>query len=133
MKILIADDDSFLRKFYALVLGREGYTVCVAQDGGEALECAREFRPDVILLDILMPIKDGFDVLRDLKGDQDLRDIPTAMLTNLSQASDREKSRTLGAVRYFVKAEVKVTEFIESVASLTKKKKTKKKKRKGKK
>ena len=83
MKILIAEDDEFLLKVYRMTLEQEKFDVVIAKDGEESLKQAAKETPDLILLDILMPKKDGFDVLKELKENEDLKDIPVIILSNL--------------------------------------------------
>lgn len=83
-KVLVADDEPALRRLVAFGLGLEGYEVVTAQDGLEAVEKARAERPDLVVLDVMMPKLDGFDVLQELKTNPDTEHIPVIMLTALS-------------------------------------------------
>jgi len=104
MKILIADDDNFFRSFYSTKLRENGFEVEVAEDGVVALNKAKTFMPTLILLDIIMPNKDGFSVLMDLKADQQLMSIPTIVFSTLGQEADIAKAKSLGAVDYVNKS-----------------------------
>ena len=115
MKVLIAEDDEFLLKVYRMTLEQEEFDVVIAEDGEEALEQAKKEKPDLILLDILMPKKDGFDVLKELKENKDLKDIPVIILSNLGQEADIEKGKALGAVDYIIKGDVDIENVIQKV------------------
>ena len=121
MKILIAEDDEFLLKVYRMTLEQEKFDVVIAKDGEEALKQAAKEKPDLILLDILMPKKDGFDVLKELKENEDLKDIPVIILSNLGQEADIEKGKELGAVDYIIKGNVDIENVIQKVKKYDKK------------
>ncbi|OGL77524.1 hypothetical protein A3J43_02765 [Candidatus Uhrbacteria bacterium RIFCSPHIGHO2_12_FULL_54_23] len=104
LKILIVEDDEFLSGMYVTKFTLEGFVVNFAGDGEEGLRKAREVQPHLILLDVLLPKRDGFEVLQELKKDASTRSIPVILLTNLSQESDIKKGRELGAEDYLVKA-----------------------------
>ena len=87
-RILLAEDDRFLRKSAGAMLRRQGFIVMAAEDGEEALRLARTEIPDLILLDVIMPKMQGFDVLRALKSDPHTSPIPVIILSNLGQESD---------------------------------------------
>jgi DNA-binding response OmpR family regulator len=114
-KILLAEDDAFISRAYRDGLGRAGFDIVYAADGVEALKKIREDIPDLVLLDIIMPFKNGFEVLAEIKGDAKLKDIPVIILSNLGQESDIEKGRSLGAADYFIKANYSLREVIEKV------------------
>ena len=101
-RILIADDDPLLRALLVHRLSAEGHRVLTAGDGVEALEAIREQKPDLIVLDALMPVMDGFEVLRRLKAGG-LSDAPVIMLTALKREQDIVGALQLGAADYLVK------------------------------
>ncbi|HSE60706.1 MAG TPA: response regulator, partial [Candidatus Saccharimonadales bacterium] len=105
-KIVLADDEQFIAIAYNDALQRAGYTVFVASNGEEALELIQKETPDLILLDLMMPKKDGFEVLSIIKADPALKNIPVLVLSNLSQPSDEVEVRKQGAVDFLVKAEM---------------------------
>jgi len=115
-RILLAEDDRILRKAGETALRKRGYDVVAAVDGEEALAKAREDPPDLVLLDVMMPKVHGFDVLRGLKGDPRLRDIPVIMLTNLEQPSDMQRASDGGAFGYLVKSNLDLDDLIAKVA-----------------
>ncbi len=100
MNILIVEDDVFFQKFYSQKLQEAGFTVNIAPDGDVALDIAREVKPDLIILDIIMPKKDGFEVLEDVSKDQELKKIPILVFSTLGQDIDVQKALNLGAVGY---------------------------------
>ena len=114
-KILLVEDDEFLSRAYSDGLSRAGLEVDVARDGGEAMEKVKEEKPDLILLDLVMPTKNGFEVLEELRMDDDLKKIPVMILTNLGQDSDIEKGKNLGAIDYLIKTDLSMKEVIEKV------------------
>lgn len=115
VKVLIVDDDAFLSGIYATKLELEGFLVVTARDGEEGLKAAMREKPDLILLDVLMPKLDGFEVLKRLKADAETKPIPVIMLTNLGQKEDIEKGLQDGAVDYLIKAHFVPAEAVEKI------------------
>lgn len=101
--ILMIDDDEFIAGLYAHTLTSEGFEVVLAPDGLAGLRLAKELRPDVILLDVVMPELTGFEVLARLKDSAITKDIPVIMLTSLSQDFDLQRGMQTGAFGYLVK------------------------------
>jgi DNA-binding response OmpR family regulator len=114
-KILIAEDDSFLLLAVKDKLSRAGFDVITAVNGIEALEKMRSFKPDLVLLDLVMPQKGGFDTLEDVQRDKALKKIPIIILSNLGHESDVKKAEELGAVDYIVKANFSLKKVVEKV------------------
>ncbi|MBI5229999.1 MAG: response regulator [Candidatus Magasanikbacteria bacterium] len=114
-KILLVEDDSFLSNIYQTKFTKEGYQVAVAGDGEEALKAVKTKKPDIILLDVLLPKLDGFAVLEKLKKDPETKDIPVILLTNLGQRDDVDRGLQLGAADYLIKAHFKPSETVEKV------------------
>ncbi len=106
VKVLIVEDDSFLRDLCIKKLSKKGFTVYEAVDGEKALNQLEKMRPDIILLDIILPVIDGFDVLKKIKTNEDesIKNIPVLMLSNLGEKDDIKKAKNLGASDYLVKA-----------------------------
>jgi DNA-binding response OmpR family regulator len=102
-KVLLADDDPGLRRLVGTTLGTEDFDLLHAADGDEAIAVAREEHPVLILLDVNMPKKNGFEVCRILKADPDTSAIKVVMLTARSNESDRAQGREAGADEYFIK------------------------------
>ncbi len=120
-KILIVEDDPFLSEMYTTKLVQENFEVDLAIDGKEAIKKARESKPDLILLDIVLPKMDGFEVLAEIKKDIELRNIQIIALTNLGQKEEVEKGLKLGADDYIVKAHFTPTEVINKIKQVIKK------------
>jgi len=102
-KILVCDDEPYILMALTDAVEMEGYECVTAINGKEALEKARETLPDLIMLDIMMPFMDGFEVCRELKADAATRDIPVIMLTAKSQQVDIQKGKDAGADDYITK------------------------------
>jgi DNA-binding response OmpR family regulator len=117
-KVLVVEDDTFLAGMYLTKLSLEGFEVELASDGREGLKKAKEWLPDVILLDIVLPVMDGFGVLENVKKDSSTRDIPVMLLTNLGQRNDVERGLSLGAADYLIKAHFMPSEVIEKIKRL---------------
>lgn len=111
-KILIVEDDSFLLGMYSTKLSLEGFEVIAAADGEKGVRQAKKAKPDLILLDLMLPKKDGFSVLQDLKQDPATKAIPVIVLTNLGQKSDIDRCFSLGAADYLIKAHFIPSEVI---------------------
>ena len=121
MKIVVADDDRMFRKAAETTLRRQGYAVTTASDGEEALQLIRAERPDIIVLDLIMPKLQGFDVLQVLKQDSLTAAIPVIVLSSLMQEQDKQEALDLGAVAYFNKATFSLSELVKQVeTTLTK-------------
>lgn len=114
-KILIVEDDPFISRVCHDGLEAAGFDTSVVLDGGKAVEEVRSEKPDLILLDLMLPTKSGFEVLNELKADETLRHIPVIVLTNLDEPDDRKKCQELGALDYFVKANLFIEEMIQKV------------------
>jgi len=119
-RILIIEDDAFLSDIYVTRFQRAGFEVYVASDGREGIAAAQEEKPDVILLDIVMPHMDGFEVLRELRSDPSLAKTKIILLTNLGQQEDVEKGMKEGADAYIIKAHFTPTEVVAKVQEVLK-------------
>ena len=118
VKILLVEDDSFLASVYATKFELEGFTVLHGADGEQGLKLAEKHSPHIILLDILMPKMDGFEMLHRLKLDPKLMQIPVVMLTNLGQKEDVERCLKEGAVDYLIKAHFVPGEAVKKVKKI---------------
>jgi CheY-like chemotaxis protein len=118
IKIVLAEDDKFISRAYKDGLTRAGYLVVPAMDGAEALVKVRETIPDIILLDLIMPVKNGFEALEEIKADPSIKNIPVIVLSNLGQESDIDKARTLGAADYMIKSNFSMQEVIEKISKV---------------
>jgi len=119
--VLIADDDITLRDMYQTRLETEGFKVLVSADGEETLATLREQKPNLVLLDIMMPKMNGLDVLEQMKKDPELKKIPVIILTALIQDLTKVKSLMSGADDYLMKSEVMPGEVIQKVKQVLEK------------
>ncbi len=117
-KVLAVDDDPVIQRLLQVNLEMEGYEVELAGDGVEALEKVRSFRPDCVLLDIMMPKKDGWQVCEEIKADPELKDTPVVFLSARAQDSDLEKGTGIGAAAYITKPFDPI-DLLDLVAELT--------------
>lgn len=124
-KILIIEDDRFMRKIYANKLRREGFNVIEAIQGEEGWHKIVYEKPDLVLLDLVLPMKNGFEVLADMKRDKTAKKIQVIILSNLSQSPDIQRGLELGADDYLVKTAVSLSEIVEKVKEVLAKKQKK--------
>jgi DNA-binding response OmpR family regulator len=117
-KILLVEDDKFLSEMYATKLTASGFDVETAFDGQEALVKANAQKPNLILLDVVLPKMDGFEFLQLLKKEIAIADTPVIILTNLGQKEEVEKGLKLGAKDYIIKAHFTPTEVVAKVKKL---------------
>jgi len=114
-KILLIEDDKFLRELIIQKLGKEGYDVTEAPEGEAGLAKMKEDKPDLVLLDLILPGIDGFEVLSRMKKDPDLAQISVIILSNLGQRDDMQKGIALGAKDYLIKAHFTPGEIVEKI------------------
>jgi len=114
-KILLAEDELFLSRTYENKLSLEGYDIQLAHDGEEAIRQILESKPDLILLDLIMPKKNGFEVLEVIKKDELTKHIPVIITSNLGQDSDIEKAMNLGATDYIIKSNISLKDLVMKV------------------
>ncbi|MGB3988494.1 MAG: response regulator [Minisyncoccales bacterium] len=119
-KILVVEDDKFLRELISQKLTREGYDVKEAIDGEDGVVKVKEEKPDIILLDLILPGMDGFEVLAKIKDDPEVENIPVVILSNLGQRDDVERGLKLGAVDFLIKAHFTPGEIIEKIEKVMK-------------
>lgn len=117
-KILIVEDDPLIGRMYQQAFVFEGYEVKVAVDGEAGIKELEKEKPTIVLCDVMMPKKNGLDVLKEIKANPDTRDIPVIMLTNLSEFKDAEIALSLGAVKYIVKSEHKPKDIVDMVKEI---------------
>lgn len=117
-KIALIEDDLNIKEMYKMKLELSGYNIITAEDGKEAVELVKKVKPDLVLLDILLPKKDGFEVLKEIKDstNKKIKSIPVVMLSNLSSKEDISEAKKLGASDYFVKAKTSPREIVEKVS-----------------
>ena len=119
-KILLIEDEKMLAEMYRTKFNNEGFKIDVAFDGEEGLRAAKAEKPDLILLDIILPKLDGFLVLKELRDDLALKKTPVILLSNLGQDEDIKKGKKLGATDYFVKANHTPAEIVDKVKEVLK-------------
>jgi DNA-binding response OmpR family regulator len=118
--VLMAEDDDFLSGIYKQKFEMEGLKVVMLRDGEKVLKEAQKKLPDIILLDILLPKKDGFTVLGELKSNQTTKNIPVIILTNLGQKENVQHGIEMGAKDYLIKSHFRPTEVIEKIKKILK-------------
>ncbi len=114
-RILLIEDDSFISQLYALKFSKTPYELILARDGAEGLALSKDQKPDLILLDVILPKENGFSVLESFKNDEATKNIPVILLTNLGQQENIQKGMNLGAADYVIKAHHTPQEVIEKV------------------
>jgi len=119
-KILIVEDDKFLRELIVRKLTNEGYEAVEAVDGEQGIQKIKETKPDLVLLDLILPGIDGFEVLAQKKEDPFVAAIPVIVLSNLGQKEDVDRGLGLGATDYLIKAHFTPGEIIEKVRNIIK-------------
>lgn len=112
-KILVAEDDKFIAHAYKNALKLEGFDVELAGNGEIALEKVKKFKPDLMLLDLVMPVKNGFDTLRTLRKDN--TDLPVIILSNLGQDTDIKQCEKFGISDYLIKSNISMKEVISKI------------------
>lgn len=117
-KILVVEDDMVLQNALKEFLSAEGFEILVASDGEEGSAKALGEKPDLILLDIILPKKDGYGVIKDVRADESLKNVPIVLLTNLGSLNDVEKALEMGATTYLVKADYKLEEIATKVKNI---------------
>jgi len=120
--ILIVEDDKFLRELISKKLIGQGFKIDEAIDGEEGLKKLQEIKPDMVLLDLILPGLDGFDVLQRIKDDPSTASIPVLILSNLGQKDEIEKGLKLGAVDFLVKAHFTPEEIVQKIKQVFEKK-----------
>ncbi len=118
--ILLVEDDTFLAGMYVTKLELEGFRVNLATDGEQAIHMVKKEPPRIMLLDIVLPKKSGFEVLAAVKADAATKDVPVILLTNLGQKEDVQKGLKLGALDYLIKAHFMPSEVVTKVKRLVK-------------
>lgn len=114
-RILLVEDDDSLASVYTTRLQAEGFDIRRVADGEEALASARTYKPDLVVLDVMMPKVSGFDVLDILRNTPETANVKVIMLTALSQESDQERAKQLGADDYLVKSQVVISDVVDRI------------------
>lgn len=118
--ILIVEDDEVLLRALYLLFHKGEYTVASATDGETALKMTQRVKPDVVLLDLLLPKMNGFDYLKYMKAEPDIKDIPVIVLSNLGDKESVDKAKGLGALDYFIKSDTDMTVLSDKVKKILK-------------
>jgi DNA-binding response OmpR family regulator len=116
--IMLVEDDKFIVDIYETKLSHSGFNVIVANNGKEAVDLLAENTPDLMLLDLVMPYMDGFDVLKEMHDSPEWSKIPVILLTNLSQKEDIEKGMQLGAKDFLIKSHFTPSEVLKKIEAL---------------
>ena len=118
--ILLIEDDPFLIDIYTTKLKESGFGVAVATDGEQAIIKVKELKPDLVILDIVLPEVDGWEILRKIKSELKLEDLKVIILSNLGQKEEVEKGINLGAVKYLIKAHYTPSQVVEEIKKVLK-------------
>lgn len=118
LKILLIEDDPFLLNMYATKFELENFEVVVADDGEKGIKLSSSENPDIILLDIMLPKKDGFEVLKAIKAVDVTKNIPVILLTNLSQKNEIERGMSMGANDFLIKAHFMPSEVVDKIKKI---------------
>ncbi len=116
--ILLIEDDSFLAEIYTTKLKETGFLVKAVVGGDDGLKEIKENPPDLLLLDIVLPNTNGWEILRDIQGNEKSKNLKIVILSNLGEKSEIEKGLKLGAVKYLVKAHYTPTEVVEEIKKI---------------
>ena len=116
-KVLLVEDDPFLSSLLKNRLQKEGIEITLAKDGEEALNFLKSTKPDLILLDLILPKKSGFEVMEEIRNDPQMQseELPIIIISNLGQPEDISRGQALGAIEYFVKAKTSIDELVEKI------------------
>lgn len=116
-RVLLIEDEPNIIEAISFILSRDGWEVKTHSNGHDALEAVQARNPDLVILDVMLPGKSGFDILQDLRGDAAFADLPVLMLTARGQDKDRERAEQYGASRYMTKP-FSNSEVLEAVRDL---------------
>lgn len=114
-KLVIVEDDQYILKALQIKLAQMGIEIFTASDGAEGLTLIQKEKPNLVLLDLILPKMHGFEVLRALKKNNDTKDIPVIILSNLGQDTEKEEGLQLGALDYFIKADTSLEEIYKKI------------------
>ena len=117
-KILLIEDDPLLIDIYTTKLQQSGFEVQTVEEGEKAVTAIQQERPDIVLLDVVLPHVDGWEILQQVQASEELKRIPIVILSNLGQKEEIEKGLRLGAVRYLIKAHYTPSQVVEEVVKL---------------
>jgi DNA-binding response OmpR family regulator len=115
VKVLVVEDDKFLQKILLMKFGAEGFDVRVASDGEEALQLLAADPPALVVLDLILPKYNGFEVLAAIRANPLVQSVPVVVLSNLGQDEDIQRAHSLGAIAYLVKSSISIFEVVQKV------------------
>src|SRR3989344_2433257 len=115
--IIAAEDDKYYGSIFKTKFTKEGYEITVVENGNQLLDAMRQRKPDLVLLDLIMPVKDGFEALSEIRADENLKTVPVIVLSNLGQEEDIKRAKDLGANEYFIKADLSLEEMVGKAKS----------------
>lgn len=118
-KVLIVEDDEALRTVFCMIVERAGYNVQLAKDGSEGLKQLSSFSPDIVLLDMLMPVKSGLELLQEAQVTKNYPETTVIVLSNLSDSKTIDKALELGAVKHLIKSNIAPQDLINTVKEYT--------------
>jgi two-component system phosphate regulon response regulator PhoB/two-component system alkaline phosphatase synthesis response regulator PhoP len=116
--VMIVEDDTFLSQLLSNRLTRDGLTIIRAGDGQEALDILKDTKPDLILLDLILPKKSGFEVMEEIQKNPLLKRAPVVIISNLGQDDDISRGKQLGAIEYYVKAKISIEDLVNKIQDL---------------
>lgn len=116
-KILLVEDDPFLSLLLKNRLQKEGFEITLAKDGQEGIDYLKNLQPNLMLLDLILPKKTGFELMEEIRLDPQFygKNVPIIIISNLGQQEDISRSRQLGAIDYYVKAKISIDELIQKI------------------
>jgi len=117
-KILLVEDEPFLTDIYTTKLERTGFEVQLVTEGDKVLGVLKEFKPDLLVLDIILPNLDGWEVLRKIRKEKGFEELPVIILSNLGQKQEVMKGLNLGATKYLIKAHYTPSELVEEIKKI---------------
>jgi DNA-binding response OmpR family regulator len=118
--ILVAEDDKFLANAYRVKLTKAGFEPHIARDGQEAIDALQSLKPDLILLDLVMPVKDGFATLEEIKKNDATKSLPVIVASNLGQKEDIERAQKLGATDFIIKSDLSLDALVTKIHTILK-------------
>lgn len=116
--ILIIEDDRFLSSLLRARFEKDGFGIFQAFDGDEAIKLLKQNKPNLVLLDLIMPRVSGFEVLEAISLNPEMKKVPVVILSNLAQESDVQKAKQLGAAEYFVKIRVSINALVKKIEDM---------------
>lgn len=118
MKVLVIDEDKFAQSVYESELHQQNIAVEIAKDGAEGIIKAQETKPNIIILELIVTKKNGFEIIEELKKDEELKNIPIVVCSSLSQKEDVDEAMRIGAVKYFSKEEYSLKQVVKEVMNI---------------